>query len=320
MRLEIVQGTGNAKSASQQEEMDWRSWKKSKRGKKRRKSKRDESSSGTESSSSSSESSSGKKGRKKERKRQKEKKAKKNKKSGKRNRSRSKSPQDDEEKRPLRAAYERSQLQWKVLRELQGVTQFATEEPRQTTPRRRPSRGAQCERAEPKEEPVEMVPERRVAETPTTQVAQVSDKISPACKDMLELRINGVLDTEKIKTRTEAQAQLEALPMRQLSGILEKLPGVYERRHQRRTSRRHCAEATHAFDKLKRRQQEKRPVRKFKPAGDAECMDPGAAVVAHLLVRVHVWSVDHGPRESCRILRVCLCTRAREQRASLSWE
>ena len=27
MPLEIVQGTGNAKSASQQEEWDWRSWK-----------------------------------------------------------------------------------------------------------------------------------------------------------------------------------------------------------------------------------------------------------------------------------------------------
>ena len=139
MRLESVQGTGNAKSASQQVEGDWRSWKKSKKGKKRRKSKRDSSSSGTESSSSSSGSSSGKKGRKKERKRQKEKKAKKNKK---RSRSRSKSPQDDEDKRALRAAYERSQLQRKVLRELQVVTQFATEEPRQTTPRRRPSRGA----------------------------------------------------------------------------------------------------------------------------------------------------------------------------------
>ena len=34
-----------------------------------------------------------------------------------------------------------------------------------------------------------------------------------------------VLDTEKIKTWTAAQAQLEALPMRQLLGILEKLPG-----------------------------------------------------------------------------------------------
>ena len=42
---------------------------------------------------------------------------------------------------------------------------------------------------------------------------------------MLELRTNGVLDTEKIKTWTEAQAQLEALPMRQLFGILEKLLG-----------------------------------------------------------------------------------------------
>ena len=165
MRLESVQGIGNAKSASQQEEWDWQSWKKSKKGKKRRKSKRDSSSSGTEYSFSSSESSWGKKGRKKERKRQKG-----------------------------------NQLQLKVLRELQGVTQFATEEPRQNTPRRRPSRGAQCERAEPREEPLELVPERRVAEAPTTQVAQVSDHISPACKDMLELRTNGVLDTEKIKT------------------------------------------------------------------------------------------------------------------------
>ena len=43
-------------------------------------------------------------------------------------RSRSKSLQDDEEKRALRAAFERSQLQLKVLRELQGVTRFATEE------------------------------------------------------------------------------------------------------------------------------------------------------------------------------------------------
>ena len=119
MRLEIVQGIGNVKSASQQEEWDWRSCQKSKKGKKRRKSKRDSSSSGTESSSSSSESSSGKKGRKKERK--KEKKDKKNKKSRKRSRSRSKSPQDDEEKRALRATYARSQLQLKVLRELQGA-------------------------------------------------------------------------------------------------------------------------------------------------------------------------------------------------------
>ena len=70
-----------------------------------------------------------------------------------------------------------------------------------------------------------MMPERRVAEAPTTQVAQVSDNVNPACKDMLELRTNGVLDTEKIKTWTEAQAQLEALPMTQLFGILEKLPG-----------------------------------------------------------------------------------------------
>ena len=194
MLLEIVQGTGNAKSASQQEEWDWRSRKKSKKGKKRRMSKRDTSSSGTESSSSSSESSPVKKGRKKERKRQKGKKAKKNNKSGKRSRSRSKSPQDDEEKRALRAAYEQSQLQLKVLRELQGGTQFATEEPRQTTPRRRPSLGEQCERAEPKEEPLEMVPQKARG----------------------------------------------------------------------------------------------RPVQKFKPAGGAECVDRGAAVVAHLLVRVHV--------------------------------
>ena len=85
--------------------------------------------------------------------------------------------------------------------------------------------GAQCERAEPKEEPLELMPERRVAEAPTTQVAQVSGSINPACKDMLELRTSGVLDTEKIKTWTEAQAQLEALPMRQLFGILKKLPG-----------------------------------------------------------------------------------------------
>ena len=42
---------------------------------------------------------------------------------------------------------------------------------------------------------------------------------------MLELRTNVVLDTEKIKTWMEAQAQLEALPMRQLFGILKKLPG-----------------------------------------------------------------------------------------------
>ena len=70
-----------------------------------------------------------------------------------------------------------------------------------------------------------MVPERRVAEASTSQVAQVSDNINPACKDMLELRTNAVLDTEKIKTWTEAKAQLEALPTRQLFGILEKLPG-----------------------------------------------------------------------------------------------
>ena len=70
-----------------------------------------------------------------------------------------------------------------------------------------------------------MVPERRAAEAPTTQVAQISDNISPACKDMLELRTHGVLDPEKIKTWMEAQAQLEAQPMRQLFGILEKLPG-----------------------------------------------------------------------------------------------
>ena len=64
-----------------------------------------------------------------------------------------------------------------------------------------------------------------MAEAPTTQVAQVSDNINPACKEMLELRTNGILDTEKIKTWTEAQAQLDALPMRQLFGILEKLSG-----------------------------------------------------------------------------------------------
>ena len=114
MPLEIVR---NAKSASQQEEWDWRSWKKSKKGKKRRKSKKSSSSSGSDSFSSSSESSSGKKGRKKERKNKKEKKDKKSKKPGKRSRSRSKLPQDDEEKRALRAAYERSQLQLKVFRE-----------------------------------------------------------------------------------------------------------------------------------------------------------------------------------------------------------
>ena len=68
-----------------------------------------------------------------------------------------------------------------------------------------------------------MMPERRVAEAPTTQVGQVSDNVNPACKDMLELRTNGVLDTEKIKTWTEAEAQLEALPMRQLFGILERV-------------------------------------------------------------------------------------------------
>ena len=62
-----------------------------------------------------------------------------------------------------------------------------------------------------------MVPERRVAEAPTTQVAHFSDNISPACKE--------VLDTEKIMTWTEAQAQQEALPMRHLFGILAKLPG-----------------------------------------------------------------------------------------------
>ena len=43
-------------------------------------------------------------------------------------------------------------------------------------------------------------------------------------------------------------------------------------------------------------------MREFKSAGDAECVGRGAAVVAHLLVRVHVWSVDHEPQETCRIL------------------
>ena len=35
-------------------------------------------------------------------------------------------------------------------------------------------------------------------------------------------------------------------------------------------------------------------MREFKLAGDALCVDRGAADVAYLLVRVHVWSVDHG--------------------------
>ena len=38
--------------------------------------------------------------------------------------------------------------------------------------------GAQCERAEPKVEPLEVVPERPAAEAPATQ-AQVSDKYHP---------------------------------------------------------------------------------------------------------------------------------------------
>ena len=70
-----------------------------------------------------------------------------------------------------------------------------------------------------------MVPERRATEAPATQMTQVCDTNSLACKDMLGLRTNGVLDAEKIKTWTEAQAQLEALPMRQLFVTLEKLPG-----------------------------------------------------------------------------------------------
>ena len=43
-------------------------------------------------------------------------------------------------------------------------------------------------------------------------------------------------------------------------------------------------------------------MREFKLAGDAQCVGRGAADVAYLLVRVHVWSVDHGPRETCRML------------------
>ena len=42
---------------------------------------------------------------------------------------------------------------------------------------------------------------------------------------MLELRTNGVLDVEKIKSWTEAQEQLECLSMRQLYGVLERMPG-----------------------------------------------------------------------------------------------
>ena len=69
------------------------------------------------------------------------------------------------------------------------------------------------------------VPENRVAEVPAVQTTQDWNTVSSACKDILELRTNGVLDLEKIKTWTEAQEQLENLPMRQLYGILEKLPG-----------------------------------------------------------------------------------------------
>ena len=37
-----------------------------------------------------------------------------------------------------------------------------------------------------------------------SQMTQVSDNTNPACKDMLELRNNGVLDTETVKTWREA--------------------------------------------------------------------------------------------------------------------
>ena len=77
--------------------------------------------------------------------------------------------QADEEKRALRAAYERSHLQLKVPRELQEAAPIGSDEPRLATPRRRTSRAAPCERPEPKEEPVETAPEADVVEAQVVQ-------------------------------------------------------------------------------------------------------------------------------------------------------
>ena len=72
---------------------------------------------------------------------------------------------------------------------------------------------------------METLPETRALETPAVQTSSHSDVISSACRDMLELRTNGVLDVEKIKSWIEAQEQLECLSMRQLYGVLERISG-----------------------------------------------------------------------------------------------
>ena len=43
-------------------------------------------------------------------------------------------------------------------------------------------------------------------------------------------------------------------------------------------------------------------MRETESTGDVQCVDRGVADVAYLLVRIHVWSVDHGPRETYRTL------------------
>ena len=113
---------------------------------------------------------------------------------------------------------------------------------------------------------------------------------------MLELRTNVVLDTEKIKTWMEAQAQLEALPMRQLFGILKKLLGC----------RRGATSAERAADIVRWLQTEKWTTRE---GSHAEALIRRrrriygfGVLLLWLIFRVHVWSVDHGPRETCRIL------------------
>ena len=70
-----------------------------------------------------------------------------------------------------------------------------------------------------------MVPERRAAEAPATQVAQVSDNIGPACKDMLELRTSGVLDTEKDQDVARSAGAAGSPADETTFGILEMLPG-----------------------------------------------------------------------------------------------
>ena len=79
------------------------------------------------------------------------------------------------------------------------------------------------------------------------------------------------------------------------------MAGELARRHQCGVGRRHCAVAQNTLDELK-------GVREIERARDVWRMDWSVADVAHLLVRIHVWSVDHGPREACRVL----VSRARE--------